>query len=523
MPNIKHIFVVLVMRRRPNTRMLPAATATNRVAGPFADVRAALKAFMRAGGIGVLLIAGCGLSLIGLYALDRLQDPHKDEVRAQIEYARQNAQLRECLALEPLVLDVTAPASAAAGVPSRPSQMTVAYQPTKAPAAASGASAPLRMFKAVSLEEYAASVPTFTSDDTKFQQRVELCRSVWAARADERTVPWLRAHVLEPGSSLNAALRLLRLLAIGLLAACSIELLLRLLSWAKLPVASFKDIAKAQEEKAPSSGLLSASPLGLARIIGTTLVTGVTGTTVLVPEMLHQFSWRERGEWRQDIDRHVEKTNIVDRGYTYVEREPKTEDGRVAADLRQATDRLELLQQRLETTLQRIADRAPSARQWQALEQLAEKGIAPVRTVADPKGLDGVRQSLAEVRQAVEGVKPGIERSLVNLDGQAERRSASLASTFADATKQTTTQLNSLAELARQTDTKVAQADRRAAGLLHYAGNVESTRWFFPDEANLRRCIVLLADDDVRRFNELCKKYADLLSSQQVATNRPAP
>lgn len=252
-------------------------------------------------------------------------------------------------------------------------------------------------------------------------------------------------------------------------------------------------------------------------------MTGVTGTTVLVPEMLHQFSWRERSEWRQDIDHRIEKTNLVDRDHAYVERQPKPEDGQVAADLRQAINRLESLQQRFEFTLQRVADGAPSARQWQALQQLAEKGIAPVRTVADPKGLDGVRQSLAEVRQAVEGVKPGIERSLVNLDGQAERRSTGLASALADATRQATTQLNSLTELARQTDTKVAQADRRAAGLLHYAGNVESTRWFFPDEANLRRCIVLLADDDVRRFNELCKKYADLLSSQQVATNRPAP
>lgn len=230
MPNIKHIFVVLVMRRRPNTRMPPVTTSAGWASPPLSGVKTALIAPLKAGGIGLLLIGGCGLSLGGLYALDRLQDPHKDEVREQIEYARQNAQLRECLALEPLVLDVTAPASGAAAVPSRPSQRTTAFQPAEAPATAGVASAPPRMFKAVSLREFAASAPSFTPDDTKFQKGVELCRSVWAAPADERTIPWLRAHVLEPGSSLNAALRLLRLLAIGLLAACSIELLLRLLS-----------------------------------------------------------------------------------------------------------------------------------------------------------------------------------------------------------------------------------------------------------------------------------------------------
>lgn len=514
MRTIKHILVVLVMRRRPNTSMPPAATSAGRASRLLAGVRAALKAPMRAGGIGLLLIGGCGLSLGGLYALDRLQDPHKDEVREQIEYARQNAQLRRCLAQDPLVLDVTA-------VPSEPSRMIVAYRPTGTTAAADGASAAPRVFKAVSLKEFAASAPSFTSDDTKFQQRVELCRSVWAAKADERTVPWLRAHVLEPGSSLNAALRLLRLLAIGLLAACSIELLLRLLSWAKLPVASFKDIAKAQEEKSPSPNSTDerprhfpTPPLGLARIIGTTLVTGVTGTTVLVPEMLHQFSWRERSEWRQDIDRHIEKTNLFDRGYTYIERAPKPDDGRIAADLLQATGRLDSLQQRLETTLQRVADGAPSAKQWQALEQLAEKGIAPVRTVADPKGLDGVRQSLAEVRQAVEGVKPGIDRSLETFDIRAATRITELDTKVRTATDRTKQQLDDLSGLTRRVDSTAAHADRLAAGLLGYADDVESRRWFFRMEARYRRCMLLLADD-ATRIHPPCGEFAGLIRQLQ--------
>jgi hypothetical protein len=148
------------------------------------------------------------------------------------------------------------------------------------------------------------------------------------------------AHFIRPQSGLNGVYRLLRMVFLGIFTLCLIELLLRLLKWLKVPVFSFKELiekrAKAsvapertmpgserQNLPNPVSTFVNLASMFSLKGLATTLVSGVAGAVVLIPETIsqvripiatteHVFDRSDANTVTDLVDRLREYTNRVE-------------------------------------------------------------------------------------------------------------------------------------------------------------------------------------------------------------------
>ncbi len=232
-----------------------------------------------------LLLSISGFSLCGLLVIDSLQswvsNVHNPQVRAAMRDSALRAEVRTCLQKFPLptASNAVLAASAAPGVASSSPASSAQPATAKNPGAA----------------------------NTELNEQVRCEQSLQALdQASGKMGGTFLAFVeqaFREGSALNVALRLLKLVLLGLLALSAAELLLKLLKRWGLPMLSLEDLARSasqlkperpeavKREAAPSVGRDVPS---LVSLIGTTVITGLTGAAVVVPEIAQQVVMTSR-------------------------------------------------------------------------------------------------------------------------------------------------------------------------------------------------------------------------------------
>jgi len=496
--------------------------------------------------------AGVAVSLLALGWTDNLQDLHSEAARQRAVYAAEGALLKRCIAAAPIVVehekapkapDAAASVSASADVmthttASAPTgQLTPTVSSASATATsitsaalspeASVASERGRVGEAkaraelVSFDARGASAPARRelSGSAENMRLLAACDTTWRGTAAHgNSDSSILRHAADPGSGLNGALRFFRLFSLVLLAVSMAELALRLLGLAKLPVESLTELAagKRDESDVKAEGKPGEGGSHIAKMIGTTVVTGITGLSVLGPELVQQtldtvrtsetrvseLQVREHESQRVTDTakelRMLVRESVLERGWS----------GGYASD--EVRAQLTTLAQRIavrdERTAHRLDDLALQLRLMQANQSLKVRLDPEVRNLF----------VLGAQRLAILGDRVSV------IDSKVDLQSTSTSQALSDLNAKVATTTQSLDTQLRSFDESLDKTRRGTRAMLDYSLDVERHSWSpFRGQVKYRQSLLDIGRNAVGPLENLTSQAGPAASAPALAKAEP--
>lgn len=317
-------------------------------------------------------------------------------------------------------------------------------------------------------------------------RRCELASGELKRLSPQLAVDGLWKTVFTEGSSLNTVLRLTRVVLLSLFALCVAHMLLRALKAMGLPVASFEELTRLPgdlvQRAAPAEPGPGKSAAALLSVVGTTLVTGVTGAAVVVPELVQQTVNTTRVAESRRLDvRNIQSVTRESRLELVSEHsEIRDADASVAiAELREKLSGVDarLLQVTLGIDALRRAELT-------ALTEFQHRLLDGMRDLGKPPAPDP-GPALRELDAKVTALSVAQRDAFAAQEQKTAKSNDELQSRIVLAERSASGALGEIAAVRRS-------VDQRGCATLAYFEHLEDKRWFFPKEARAR--IQLLRD-----------------------------
>jgi hypothetical protein len=426
--------------------------------------------------------AAVALSLVALWGTDCLQDLHREGGRRLAVYAAEAAVLKHCIAAAPIIVEYErVPEAPGARASESESGWGMTHTAEKSAAAAAAERGQGGTAKAstelVSFDASGAPAPVrraLTGPAEKLRL-LATCDNAWrnaVSRGNSDSI--ILRYVADPATGLNGALRFVRLLALVILAVSITDVALRLLKRAALPVASLNELAIGkgdgsalkEEERQHSEG-----GSHIAKMIGTTVVTGITGLSVLAPELVHQTidtvrTSETRLAERELREHEVQKvSDMVKELRTHASERVVERDASAEHTGVEVRAQLTALAQRVashdEFTAGRLDDVASKLQLLQANESLR------ARLDSEARGLFA-----REARRLA-----ALRDHLSVIDSKVDKQGASTSQALSDLNEKVVTSAESQEARIRSFDESIVKTRRGTCAMLDYSLDVERHSW----------------------------------------------